>query len=205
MADTPRLPRQHVKFTPNSEARAGAKGPSPMSGSPTSAAPGFAKGAPAAGPSAKPRVSVTPLPPEKSRSFRPALALTILVFAGLLAAGWHSLGQRPDPHFEKATKILNDYERGLAEEARNYNNDVYEQALTELKLVAPKSISFPEAQALRDDIVARRESFFVRLRESIRENSVREARDSEKRAELAARRAHSRMHPQVVFPECDEH
>ena len=196
MADTPRLPRQHVRFKPASEARAAS--------SPTSAAPGSA-GAPASGRSAKPRVSVTSMPPARSASFRPALVLTILVFAALLAAGWHSLGQRPDPHFEKATKILSDYERGLAEEARNYNNAVYEQALTELSLVAPKSISFPEAQALRDDIVARRESFFVRLRESIRENSVREARDSDKKAELAARRAHSRMHPQVVYPECDDH
>jgi hypothetical protein len=208
MAETPRRRREHVKFKPRSA--------TPRTGTPTDFTPSDPfRGAespsgPGTGPAAKaskgkptkPRIEISR--PAASAPLGRVLVLCVLLIIALVAAGLHAMARRPDPHFLSATTMLNEYERGREEEARNYTNEVYERALSDLALVNSESVSYEEAHALRQDIEARREAFFAKVREAERDRSVRRTANDEKRAEFAAKQNHSRMHPQVEYPECDE-
>jgi hypothetical protein len=74
-----------------------------------------------------------------------------LVLAGLVQIGWYAT-HRPDSHYLRAEKLVNDYEIGRPKQVRNYGHTIYRQALDELELVDSGSVSANSAVALQSRI-----------------------------------------------------
>ena len=74
---------------------------------------------------------------------------------GLIALTFWALDVRknaPDPHYEMAVKQLARYEDNKHPDGRDYSRAVYAEALEELALVDPESVSGPAASALAVNI-----------------------------------------------------
>jgi len=131
--------------------------------------------------------------------------LGMLAIVGLSAYAVHSWLTRPDPHYLNAKRLVDTYESGRAPTARNYNNTIYDQALGELDLVEPESVSAPAAAELRADILHGREAFLARRAER---NPVDKATVVTKRQERIQRNVEAyrraRANPQTEFPECED-
>ena len=124
----------------------------------------------------------------------------------LLALGANALWskiQAPDPHYLTARKLMLDYEFCKPKKSRKYEHPAYHQALAELGLVNPKSVSAEPAQTLRieleRDITAFREQQ-KRINEQL--SSARVKTSKKKQIEAQAR-LHSLVLPQTDFPECE--
>jgi hypothetical protein len=80
-----------------------------------------------------------------------------------LVGGYHESSKPvvvpPDPHLGHARTILRNYEAGKPPEKRNYFDQSYSAALTELSLVAPDSVSAEEARLLAAQIAANKARF----------------------------------------------
>lgn len=121
-----------------------------------------------------------------SAAFPAAVVVKILVFlavTGLIGYGTMSMrGHEEDPHYFQARRILRDYELGKDPASFNYEDPSYAEALSELALVDPGSISARPASDLTNDINAR----ILKFRERIQADNERVDRD---RAAEAARNA----------------
>ncbi len=132
------------------------------------------------------------------------LVFAIVLGAGVLAFAALRAAHGPDPHFAKAQRIIADYELGREENVRDYEDPAYQQALTELGLVAADSTSADPAGRLAADIrrwideqrarVAARESEFAKIRE----------RNRARNQEMARRQEVAVPIPKHT-PECEEH
>lgn len=110
------------------------------------------------------------------------IVLGILALLTVTGLGIMSLrGNRPDPHFLEAQKMLRDYELGKEPSQLDYQDPAYPAALAELGLVRPGSVSAEPARQLASDlngkILAFREGLKRRQAEMEAAAKARDERD----------------------------
>lgn len=130
--------------------------------------------------------------------------LTAVAIVAVLASAWVLLREpSPDSHFLAARRMIDNYERGQAEDQLNYTHPVYGEALGELAQVDPESVSAEEAATLAAFIQGR----IAAMNEKLKEREARYAaqrehrRETDRRIFLAQERV--RMNPVVTYPECE--
>ena len=124
----------------------------------------------------------------------------------LLALGANALWskiQAPDPHFLTARKLLLDYEFGKPKKARNYEHPTYHQALAELVLVNPRSMSAEPAQTLRIELERNITTFREQQKRINEQLSAARVKTRKKKQSEVQARLHSLVLPQTDFPECE--
>ncbi len=185
----PKQPRQHVRFgnrrRPDGHpAQRGPAGP----------------GRPGAGEQA-PDIQMSAGGPRKGA--RLWFAGGFLALAGLVAYAVSLDLSKPDPHYVAAEKAVRSYEQGKPVEQRNYAQPLYQEALDELALVDPDSISADQARALAEEI--RLGIHDLEARNASRDESNRRFADKVKRRrkEVLEASTRDRMNPQTTFPECE--
>jgi len=143
-------------------------------------------------------------PPQRDRKSAWLAAIGVASLLGLVALGALALRDRPDPHYVRATKMVEAYELGKPEPARNYSNDVYRDALAELAQVNSASVSAQPAREMAEDIERRIAAFHARIER--RRDDQRAVLDRyREREEINIQRTqHEVAHPQTVYPDCDE-
>ncbi len=109
----------------------------------------------------------------------------------------------PDPDYVRARDRVEAYERGRELIERDFDNPVYEDALTLLAKVSPSSISAEAAAQLATDIRRRIDEFHARV-QAEQNRMAEEARKRRKRQKVffAAQRR-ERLLPRAEFPECE--
>jgi hypothetical protein len=142
---------------------------------------------------------------EQSHKDKSTLWVVLGLVAGVVLAGYAAMAwaRQPDPHFLMANKLVHDYEIGRAVASRNYNNPIYKQAIGELDLVDPDSISAEPAAELRNEIEQGIGTFLTRTQtrrqdsdKSIEKRRLREANNHK------SHRRHVVI-PEKDYEECD--
>ena len=103
--------------------------------------------------------------PEPGRRGRGWLALVGLLGAvGALAFVLSRGEEAPDPHYVRARDSVAAYELGKETDGRDYDHPVYQEALQELALVSPGSVSAAPAERLAGEIRQKIEAFHARMK-----------------------------------------
>ena len=150
----------------------------------------------------RPAKYTTAKPPADTAAKR-WVALSLVVMAGLIAFVIWSSEEQPDPHYVKGLQLVDDYEVGKTDEARNYTHPAYAQALEELRLVDAGSISAAPAKELAEDIELRMRRFSERLAALAKDRARKKELNRKRNYDNLQARTRSRLSPQTEYPECE--
>jgi hypothetical protein len=152
----------------------------------------------------RPDIKITASRPE-SRFVGPIpMAIGLVALAAIVGFAIRASGKADDPNFLRAKESLSLYEAGRPEIERNYDSEIYANALADLGRVAPDSISVGPAAELVADIQFRTDAFHRRVRAQEAHNS--EILDERRNRDKEFQAAHQRnlLMPRKDFPECKE-
>ncbi len=132
-----------------------------------------------------------------------AVAGTLLAMAALGYSFWAREPEQ-DPNFVRARDAVATYELGKDEDARNYDDPVYPEALTTLARVAPDSISAQPAEQLAVRIRQSVDLFHQRLKAGRDDMAERERKVKMRfEADMMAN-TRARLTPDNGSPECKD-
>lgn len=126
----------------------------------------------------------------------------VLVLAGAVVYGaLHERGA-PDRHYLRAEHLVSRYETGREADVRDYEDPAYREALSELVLVAPGSVSADAAARMASEIERKLAAQRTRVRARSLELAQRQERRRRRDDEFFRAQRRSRLAPPIVHPGC---
>jgi hypothetical protein len=105
--------------------------------------------------------------------------------------------------YGQAKQIVERFERGLDPRLINYEDPIYDDALTLLATIHPRSRYFDRGQTLADSIHRNAEQFRERRLASDLEQQEKREQIAGRRAEFRAARERAKLTPVHSHPECE--